>query len=96
MNDPSLTRSEMDAITAEQGAVSAALQAEVERLESLLREREKPLSPAANPPLPEERNGSRRTPKQDKKRNQRREFLRGEPPRPSIRESIGPVKQPDK
>ena len=86
----------MDAITAEQEAVCAALQFEVEHLKSEIRKRENPRSPGTGALLSEEGNGSGRSPKQDEKREKRREFLRGEPPPLTIREYIGPVSQPGK
>ncbi|MFN0020154.1 MAG: hypothetical protein ACKVP0_17985 [Pirellulaceae bacterium] len=78
--DPNLTRAKMDAVTAEQEAVCAALQAQIEDLKSKIQQSENGLSPGSGPLLP--KRGS-----QDK----RREFLRGEPTRPSIHEYIKPV-----
>ncbi|MFN0020484.1 MAG: hypothetical protein ACKVP0_19680 [Pirellulaceae bacterium] len=87
--NPNLTRAEMDAITAEQEAVCAALQAQVEELESKIRERGNSLSPGSGPLLPEEGNGASRSRKQDKKPEQRREFLREEPTITNIRDAFG-------
>jgi hypothetical protein len=94
--NPNLSRAEMDAITAEQEAVCAALQTQIEDLKSKVQQPENPLSLRTGPLLTEEGNGSKRTSKQDKKQVQRREFLRGEPPRMTIREYIGPESFPGK
>lgn len=83
--NPNLTRAEMDAITAEQQTVIASLEARLEQLNQQKRETENTLSLGA---APEERNGSRRTQKEVKRRV-RREFLRGEAPITNIRDAFG-------
>jgi hypothetical protein len=92
--NPNLTRAEMDAITAEQHAVIAGLEASLEQLNQRKRETENTLSLGAGPLLPEERNGSRRTRKEDKKGGERRDFLRGESPVKNISDFLRPPPQP--
>lgn len=92
--NPNLTRAEMDAITAEQQTVIASLEARLEQLNQRKRETENTLSLGAGPLLPEERNGARRTRKEDKKRGERRDFLRGESPVKSISDFLRPPPQP--
>jgi hypothetical protein len=87
--DPNLTRAEMDAITAEQEAVCAALEAKVAEQKSKNRQYENNLSLGTGPLLPEDVNGSRRSRKQDKKREKRREFLREEATITNIRDAFG-------
>lgn len=87
--DPNLTREKMDAITAEQEAVCASLQAQVENLKSKIRQRENSLSPATGPLLPEVGNGARQGHKPDKKQEKRREFLREESAITNIRDAFG-------
>lgn len=86
---PNLTRAEMDAITAEQQAVNAALKVKVEELKAEIRKCENPLSLGTGPLLPEEGKGAKGTRKQGKMREERREFLREEPTITNIQDAFG-------
>jgi hypothetical protein len=92
--NPSVTRAEMDAITAEQQTVIASLETRLEQLNQRKRETANTLSLGAGPLLPEERNGSRRTRKEDQRGAQRRDFLRGESPVKNLSDFLRPPPQP--
>ncbi|MBC7857133.1 MAG: hypothetical protein IAF94_27190 [Pirellulaceae bacterium] len=91
---PNPTSEEMDAITGEQEAVFAALQSEVQQLKGAQREVKNTLSRESvslgtGPLLPEDKRDTCRR----RKQAERRDFLRGDPPRLTIQEYIGPVAQ---
>ncbi|MCE9528560.1 MAG: hypothetical protein K8R36_21150 [Planctomycetales bacterium] len=78
----------MDAVTAEQEAVCAALRAKIEDLESKILQSENTLSPDTGPLLSEEENGASRSHKKNQKRENRRELLREGATITNIRDSF--------
>ena len=87
--NPNLTRAEADAITAERQAICASLRAKAADLESKIRKAENGLSPESGPLVPAESKVPKQGHKQDKKREQRKDFLREEPTITNLRDAFG-------